>query len=129
MGRWEPASVQNQELALAPDPEPPVPGLSVEGRLGEKVKGPSWKRGSAHEDRPRPAYPVEGLSHLPQEVLGDLDTLVHGQVEVGVGEVLLDPAGKLPALVRPGKPLMVGEGQREDVRPPGVQGTPALPPL
>lgn len=26
------------------------------------------------------AYPVEGLRHLPQEVLGDLYTLIHGQV-------------------------------------------------
>lgn len=36
---------------------------------------------------------MEGLCHLPQEVLGDLDALVDGQVEVGVREVLLDPAG------------------------------------
>ena len=51
------------------------------------------------------AYPVEGLRHLPQEVLGDLYTLIHGQVEVGVGQVLLDPARQLTTLVRPSKPL------------------------
>ena len=36
---------------------------------------------------------MEGLCHLPQEVLGDLDPLVDGQVEVGIREVLLDPPG------------------------------------
>ena len=51
--------------------------------LREKAQGSSWKR----------AHPVEGLCHLPQEVLGDLDPLVDGQVEVGIREVLLDPPG------------------------------------
>lgn len=71
-----------------------------------------------------PAHPVERLSHLPQEVLGDLDALIHGQVEVGVCEVLLDPAGQLPALVSPGKPLSADAQGREErheapVREPG----------
>lgn len=59
------------------------------------------------KEKPRgaQAYLVEGLCHLPQEVLGYLYTLIHGQVEVGVGQVLLDPSRQLPTLVRPSKPL------------------------
>lgn len=57
------------------------------------------------KDRPHWAHPVEGLRHLPQEVFGDLDPLIDGQVEVGICEVLLDPAGQFPPLVCPGKPL------------------------
>lgn len=48
---------------------------------------------------------MEGLRHLPQEVLGDLHTLIYGQVEIGVSQVLLDPPRQLPALVSPSKPL------------------------
>lgn len=48
---------------------------------------------------------MEGLGHLPQEVLGNLHALVHGQVEVGVGQVLLDPSRQLAALVGPSEPL------------------------
>lgn len=48
---------------------------------------------------------MEGLSHLPQEVLGDLYSLIHGQVEIGVSQVLLDPSRQFPALVGPSKPL------------------------
>lgn len=51
------------------------------------------------------AHPVEGLCHLPQEVFGDLHTLVHRQVEVRVSQVLLDPSRQLPTLVSPSKPL------------------------
>lgn len=42
----------------------------------------------------------ERLSHLPQEVLGELDGLVHCQVQAAVADVLLNPARKLPAFVR-----------------------------
>lgn len=48
---------------------------------------------------------MEGLRHLPQKVLGDLYTLIYGQVEIGVSQVLLDPSRQLPALVGPSKPL------------------------
>lgn len=48
---------------------------------------------------------MEGLRHLPQEVLGHLDALVHRQVEVGVRQVLLDPAGQLSPFVGTCKPL------------------------
>lgn len=60
------------------------------------------------------AHPVEWLCHLPQEVLGHLDPLIHSQVEVGISKVFLDPAGQLPPLVCPGKPLgrRVGEKGR-----------------
>lgn len=51
------------------------------------------------------AHPVEWLCHLPQEVLGHLHPFIHGQVEVRVTQVLLDPAGQLPPLVRRGEPL------------------------
>lgn len=58
-------------------------------------------------------HPVEGLCHLPQEVLGHLDTLIHSQVEVGICEVLLDPAGQFPPLVPTGKPLWAEAQARE----------------
>lgn len=57
------------------------------------------------------AHLVEGLCHLPQEVLGHLDSLINREVEVGVGEVLLDPARQLPPFVCPGKAL-VAKGRR-----------------
>lgn len=60
---------------------------------------------------------MEGLCHLPQEVLGHLHPLVHRQVEVGICEVLLDPAGQLSTLVRPGEPLRTAKGK-------GCQGPP-----
>lgn len=50
-------------------------------------------------------YLSERLSHLPQEVLGELDGLVHGEVQTAVADVLLDPAGKLPSLVCSGVSL------------------------
>lgn len=80
------------------------------------------------QDRPPQAHPVEGLRHLPQEVLGDLDPLLHRQVEVGVREVLLDPAGQFATLVGPGKPLsQAGEGEEGDIRPPAGEPGPPSP--
>lgn len=98
--------------------------------LRKKAQGSSQKR----------AHPVEGLCHLPQEVLGDLDPLVDGQVEVGVREVLLDPPGQLPPLVSPSKPLVVvvvgvsgpwreGPGTRSPALPLWVAGAPNPPHL
>lgn len=84
-------------------------------------------REKGSEGRPPQAHPVEWLRHLPQEVLGHLDPLVHGQVEVGIREVFLDPAGQLPPLVYPGKPL--GGRGRESVRTLGVLAPPAQPAL
>ena len=78
--------------------------------------------------RPPPAHPVERLRQLPQEVLGHLDSLIHGQVEVGVCEVLLDPAGQLPPLVSPGKPLPGGGQERKGKRrDPGAGARATLP--
>lgn len=37
-------------------------------------------------------YLSERLSHLPQEVLGKLHGLVHGEVQTAVVDVLLNPA-------------------------------------
>lgn len=39
------------------------------------------------------SYLSERLSHLPQEVLGKLHGLVHGEVQTAVVDVLLYPAG------------------------------------
>lgn len=50
----------------------------------------------AQRDEP---YLFEGLSHLPQEVFGELHGLVHGEVQAAVADVFLDPARKLPAFV------------------------------
>ena len=69
---------------------------------------------------------MEGLCHLPQEVLGDLDALVDGQVEVGIREVLLDPPGQLPPLVGPSKPLVMVEVSVPWAGSPGTRGL-ALP--
>lgn len=64
---------------------------------------------------------MEWLSHLPQEVLGNLDSLVNSQVEVGISEVLLDPARQFPTLVCPGKPLSGrGQGREGNIRTLGV---------
>lgn len=54
----------------------------------------------------------ERLSHLPQEVLGELDGLVHGKIQAAVADVLLNPARELPALVRPAVALRMGRGRR-----------------
>lgn len=50
----------------------------------------------------------ERLSHLPQEVLGELDGFVHGEIQTTVADVLLDPAGKFPTFVSPGVTLWMG---------------------
>lgn len=47
----------------------------------------------------------EGLSHLSEEMLGQLNGLVHSEVEAAIANVLLDPARKLPTLVRSGVTL------------------------
>lgn len=57
---------------------------------------------------------VEGLGHLSQEEFGHLHRLVHRQVEVGVGDVLLDPPRQLAPLVRPGKTLRQGGGHEKE---------------
>ncbi len=51
------------------------------------------------------SYLSERLSHLPQEVLGELDSLVHGEVQTAVTDVLLNPARKLPTFVCSGVTL------------------------
>lgn len=45
------------------------------------------------------SYLSERLSHLPQEVLGELDGFVHGKVQTAVTDVLLNPARKFPTFV------------------------------
>lgn len=50
----------------------------------------------------------ERLSHLPQEVLGELDGFVHGEIQTAVADVLLNPAGKFPTFVGPGVTLWTG---------------------
>lgn len=54
----------------------------------------------------------ERLSHLPQEVLGELDGLVHREVQAAVADVLLNPARELPAFVRSAVALQTGEDER-----------------
>lgn len=56
------------------------------------------------------SYLSERLSHLPQEVFGQLDGLVHGEVQTAVTDVLLNPARKLPTFVCSGVTLWTGEG-------------------
>ena len=56
----------------------------------------------------RGAYLSERLSHLSQEVLGEMDGLVHGEVQTAVTDVLLNPAGKLPTFVCSG--ITLGRG-------------------
>lgn len=48
----------------------------------------------------------EGLSHLPEEVLGQLYTLVHSQVQAALTQMLLDPARQLPSLICSGVSLV-----------------------
>lgn len=55
------------------------------------------------------SYLSERLSHLPEEVLGELDGLVHGEVQTAVADVLLNPARKLPTFVRSGVTLWTRE--------------------
>lgn len=50
----------------------------------------------------------ERLSHLPQEVLGELDGFVHGEIQTAVADVLLNPAGKFPTFVGSGVTLWTG---------------------
>lgn len=44
-------------------------------------------------------YLSERLSHLPQEVLGELDGLVQGEIQTAVTDVLLNPARKFSTFV------------------------------
>lgn len=57
----------------------------------------------------------ERLSHLAQEVLGELDGLVHSEVETAVVDVLLNPPWKLPSFVCSSVSL-VGEDHEAVVR-------------
>lgn len=50
----------------------------------------------------------ERLSHLPQEVLGELDGFVHSEIQTAVADVLLNPAGKFPTFVCSGITLWTG---------------------
>ena len=77
---------------------------------GPGARGPYLKPGCG-----RGPYLSEGLGHLPQEVLGQLDRLVHREVEAAVVDVLLDPAGQLPPLVRSG--IALGGGGNIPVNP------------
>lgn len=45
------------------------------------------------------SYLSERLSHLPQEVFGELDSFVHGKVQTAITDVLLNPARKFPTFV------------------------------
>lgn len=47
----------------------------------------------------RSEYLSERLSHLPQEVLGELDGFVYGEIQTAVTDVLLNPTRKFPAFV------------------------------
>lgn len=52
------------------------------------------------EPKPGRDHLSERLSHLPQEVLGELDGLVQGQIQTAIADVLLDPAREFSTLVR-----------------------------
>lgn len=45
------------------------------------------------------AYLSERLSHLAQEVLGELDSLIQGKIQTAVTDVLLNPARKFSTFV------------------------------
>lgn len=51
------------------------------------------------------SYLSERLSHLPQEVLGELHGLVQGEIQTAVTDVLLNPARKFPTFVCASVPL------------------------
>lgn len=53
-------------------------------------------------------YLFERLSHLPQEVLGELDGFIHGKIQAAVTDVLLNPTRKFPAFVCSGVTLCTG---------------------
>lgn len=61
-------------------------------------------------------------------MLGELDGLVHGEIQAAVADVLLNPARELPAFVRSGVALRTGGGG-EDKRTPSSaeQLSPATP--
>ena len=64
-------------------------------------------------------YLSERLRHLAQEVFGELDRLVYGQVQAAICQVLLNPPGQLPTLVSPRIALEPqGEEDGDHVRPP-----------
>lgn len=44
-------------------------------------------------------YLSERLSHLAQEVLGELDSLIQGKIQTAVTDVLLNPARKFSTFV------------------------------
>lgn len=94
--------MEEKGTGLSSAPRLSTPSLPGYGDPEATRKTAPGRREKGHVAK---AYPVEGLRHLPQEVLGHLHTLVHGQVEVGVSKVLLDPSRQLPTLVGPSKPL------------------------
>lgn len=69
------------------------------------------------------SYLSERLSHLPQEVLGELHGLVQGEIQAAVTDVLLNPARKFPTFVRASVPLWSANAAVTPVRnEAGVQG-------
>lgn len=69
-----------------------------------RVFGHNWMTAWCRRD----SYLSERLSHLTQEVLGQLDGFVHRQVQTAVTDVLLNPARKLPPFVCSGVTLWAG---------------------